>query len=159
LEQALALLSLPRVVGTGVDGTQITAQNGRFGPYIKCGSESRTLPGEDDLFTVTEEAARALLAAPKTRRGAASAAPGRELGEDPATGKKVTVKSGRFGPYVTDGEVNVTLRKDDDPDTVTLQRAAELLAEKRAKGPAPKRRTAARKPAATTRAKRAAPKK
>ncbi|MDR2381891.1 MAG: type I DNA topoisomerase [Bifidobacteriaceae bacterium] len=150
LEQALALLALPRVVGANADGTQITAQNGRYGPYIKCGADSRSLASEDQIFTVTEDEARALLAQPKQRRGAASAAPLRELGADPATGKPVVVRSGRYGPYVTDGESNATLRKEDDPATVSLERAAALLAEKRQRGPAKKAR-GPRRPAAAKR--------
>jgi len=142
LEQALRLLSLPRVVGQDAAGETITAQNGRFGPYIKCGTQSRSLDHEEQLFSLTEDEARAIMLAPKPRRGAA-AGPLRELGDDPATGKKVVVKDGRFGPYVTDGQTNATLRKGDDPEQVTLERAAELLADKRARPPA-KRRTAAR---------------
>ncbi len=141
LQEALELLSLPRTVGTDpADDGEITATNGRYGPYVRKGSEYRSLPSEEAILTVTLEAALALLAQPKARRGAASA-PLRELGEDPGSGRPVVVKSGRFGPYVTDGEINATLRKADNPETVTLERAVELIAEKRAKGPAPKRRT------------------
>ena len=102
------------------------------------------------MFTVTLEEALALYAQPKRGRGAAAAAPLRELGNDPASGKPVVVKDGRFGPYVTDGETNATLRKGDEVESVTLERAAELLAEKRAKGPAkkPARKAPARKAAA-----------
>ncbi|WP_103063018.1 type I DNA topoisomerase [Actinomyces qiguomingii] len=140
LEQALDLLSLPRVVGQDADGVDITAQNGRYGPYLKKGTDSRSLESEEQLFTVTVEQALELFAQPKRRRGqAASRAPLRELGTDPATGRPVVIKDGRFGPYFTDGETNVTLRRDDDPATVTPERAYELLAEKRAKGPAKKR--------------------
>jgi DNA topoisomerase-1 len=136
-------------VGATAAGEPITAQNGRYGPYLKAGSEFRSLASEEELFTVTEEQARAILAQPKQRRGATAAAPGRELGTDPATGKPVVVKDGRFGPYVTDGVTNATLRKADDPAAVTLERAAELLAEKRAKGPSqrPARGRTAGKPA------------
>ncbi|MDR1188930.1 MAG: type I DNA topoisomerase [Bifidobacteriaceae bacterium] len=172
LDEAVRLLSLPRVVGASLEGAEITAQNGRYGPYIKCGAESRSLPSEDDLFTVDQEQARALLAQPKQRRGAANAAPLRELGADPVSGKPVVVKDGRYGPYVTDGETNATLRKDDDTATVTLERAAQLLQDKRDRGPSTRsrrpaankattkkttaaRKPAARKPAAKT-AKRAA---
>ncbi|MDR2347476.1 MAG: type I DNA topoisomerase, partial [Bifidobacteriaceae bacterium] len=136
LEQALRLLALPRVVGAGVDGEPITAQNGRYGPYIKCGSESRSLGDEDQIFSVTESEARALLAQPRGRRGAAAKPPLRELGPDPASGNLIVVKSGRFGPYVTDGQTNATLRQADDPASITLERAAELLAQKREQGPA-----------------------
>jgi DNA topoisomerase-1 len=138
LEDALRLLSLPRVVGVDpATGEEITAQNGRYGPYLKKGTDSRTLPSEDAIFDITLEEALAIYAEPKRGRGqAASTAALRELGTDPVSGKPVVVKDGRFGPYVTDGETNATLRKGDDVETVTLERAAELLAEKRAKGPA-----------------------
>ncbi|MDR2254267.1 MAG: type I DNA topoisomerase [Bifidobacteriaceae bacterium] len=136
LDQALQLLSLPRVVGRDADGTEITALNGRYGPYVKCGAESRSLESEERLFTVTEEEARVLLAQPRGRRGAAGAAPLRELGPDPANGRPVVVKNGRYGPYVTDGETNATLPKGEDPAGVTLASAADLLARKRERGPA-----------------------
>ncbi|MDU0348602.1 type I DNA topoisomerase, partial [Actinomyces sp. MRS3W] len=166
LEQALDLLSLPRVVGQDADGVDITAHNGRYGPYLKKGTDSRSLESEEQLFTVTLEQALELFAQPKRRRGqAASRAPLRELGTDPATGRPVVIKDGRFGPYFTDGETNVTLRRDDDPATVTPERAYELLAEKRAKGPAEKRTTrrstskAGAKTASKTTAKSAASKR
>jgi DNA topoisomerase-1 len=161
LEDALKLLSLPRVVGTAADGEEITAQNGRYGPYLKKGADSRSLAGEDQIFDITLEEAEAIYAQPKTRgRGAARAAAGplKELGADPASGKPVVVKDGRFGPYVTDGETNATLRRSDSVEAISLERAAELLAEKRAKGPAPKRATR-RAPAKTTMKKPAARKK
>ena len=153
LEQALDLLSLPRVVGQDPEsGADITAQNGRYGPYLKKGKDSRSLETEEQIFSVTLEQALEIFAQPKRRRGQAAArGPLRELGEDPATGKPVVIKDGRFGPYFTDGETNVTLRRGDDPATVTPERAFELLAEKRAKGPAKKRttrRTTAKKPTA-----------
>ncbi|MCV2394923.1 type I DNA topoisomerase [Actinotalea sp. M2MS4P-6] len=154
LEDALKLLSLPRVVGTDpATGEEITAQNGRYGPYLKKGTDSRSLPSEDAMFEVTLDEALAIYAQPKRGRGASSAAPLRELGEDPATKKPVVVKDGRFGPYVTDGETNATLRKEDAVESITIERAAELLAEKRAKGPAKKggRRTSTRSKAATKR--------
>ncbi len=134
LDDALRLLSLPRVVGE-LDGEPVTAQNGRYGPYIKKGSESRSLEGEEQLFTVTLEQAQALLAEPPRRRGRRGAARGplKELGADPASGKPILVKDGRFGPYVTDGETNASLRRGDTPDGITLERAVELLAERRAK--------------------------
>ncbi|QPL05313.1 MULTISPECIES: type I DNA topoisomerase [Actinomyces] len=142
LEQALDLLSLPRVVGQDAEGVDITAQNGRYGPYLKKGTDSRSLETEEQLFTVTLEQANELFAQPKRRRGQAAArGPLRELGTDPATGRPVVIKDGRFGPYFTDGETNVTLRRGDDPATVTPERAYELLADKRAKGPAKKRTT------------------
>ncbi len=134
LDEALRLLSLPRTVGTDDDGVEILALNGRYGPYIKRGKDSRSLTSEEQLFSVTREEALALLAEPPRRRGQArAAAPLRELGEDPNSKKPVTVRSGRYGPYVTDGDVNASLRKGDDPEKVTLERAAELLADRRAK--------------------------
>lgn len=155
LDQALDLLSLPRVVGQDPETRMdITAQNGRYGPYLKKGTDSRSLETEDQIFTVTLEQALELYAQPKRRRGQAAArGPLRELGTDPASGRPVVIKDGRFGPYFTDGETNVTLRKDDDPATVTPERAYELLAEKRAKGPA-KRKTARRTTAKKTTARK-----
>ena len=142
LEQALDLLSLPRVVGQDPEGVDITARNGRYGPYLKKGTDSRSLETEEQIFTVTLEQALELFAQPKRRRGQAAArGPLRELGTDPESGRPVVIKDGRFGPYFTDGEVNVTLRRGDDPATVTPERAYELLAEKRAKGPVKKRTT------------------
>jgi DNA topoisomerase-1 len=138
------------VVGTDPEsGDEITAQNGRYGPYLKKGTDSRSIDSEDKLLTMTLEEALAIYAQPK-QRGRAAASPGREIGDDPATGKKITVKSGRFGPYVTDGEYNATLRQGDDEATISLERAAELLAEKRAKGPAPKKRGAKKTTKKTT---------
>ena len=140
LEEALRLLSLPRTVGADpADGVEITVQNGRYGPYVRKGSDSRSLADEEQLFTVTLEECLALLAQPKSRGRAAPAAPLRELGEDPDTGRAVVVKDGRYGHYVTDGEINASLRTGDTVEGVTLERACELLAERRAKGPAKKR--------------------
>ncbi len=159
LDDALKLLSLPRVVGVDPEsGDEITAQNGRYGPYLKKGTDSRSLPDEESMFTITLDEALAIYAQPKTRGRAAAKPPLKELGIDPNSGKEMVIKEGRFGPYVTDGEYNASLRKGDDVETFTAARAAELLAEKRAKGPAPKRarkaapaakKTTARKPAAT----------
>ena len=138
LQDALKLLTLPRVVGTDPEsGDEITAQNGRYGPYLKKGTDSRSIDSEEKLLTITLEEALKIYAEPK-RRGRAAADPGREVGKDPETGATVTVKSGRFGPYVTDGEYNATLRQGDDESSITIERAAELLAERRAKGPAKK---------------------
>jgi len=146
LEDALRLLTLPRVVGVDPDtGEEITAQNGRYGPYLKKGTDSRSLDSEEQLFTVTLPEALAIYAEPKQRARRAAAGPLRELGADPASGASISVKDGRFGPYVTDGEVNATLRKSDDVATITLERAMELLAEKRAKGPSSGRRRVAKK--------------
>lgn len=159
LEQALKLLSLPRLVGLDpADGAEITAQNGRYGPYLKKGTDSRSLGSEDELFSVTLEQALALYAQPKTRgRTAAAAASLREVGADPATGKPMVIKDGRFGPYVTDGETNASLRKGDEVAELTVERAAELLADRRSRGPAPKRTTrkttTAKAPAKTATAK------
>ncbi len=141
LEDALRLLQLPRVVAVGADDEEIVARNGRYGPYIQKGKESRSLESEEQLFTIDEAGALALLAQPRQRRGQrASTKPLRELGADPVGGREILLKEGRFGPYVTDGETNASLRKGDDPETVTLDRAVELLAERRAKGPAKTRR-------------------
>jgi DNA topoisomerase-1 len=138
LDDAVKLLSLPRVVGTDADGVEITAQNGRYGPYLKKGTDSRSLQSEDQLLTITPDEALAIYAQPKPRGRAAAVPPLKELGPDPVSGAPVVVKSGRFGDYVTDGEYNATLRKDDTVEAITLERAAELLAERRAKGPAKK---------------------
>jgi DNA topoisomerase-1 len=139
LAQALKLLSLPRVVGADPEsGEEITAQNGRYGPYLKKGTDSRSLESEDQIFDITLEQALAIYAQPKTRGRQSASAPLKELGNDPVSGQPVVVKSGRFGDYVTDGEYNATLRKDDSVEAITLERAAELLAERRAKGPAKK---------------------
>ena len=139
LDDAVKLLSLPRVVGEDPEsGDEITAQNGRYGPYLKKGSDSRSLTSEDQLFTITLDEALRIYAQPKQRGRAAAAPPLKELGNDPVSGQPVVVKSGRFGEYVTDGEYNATLRKDDTVEDLTLERAAELLAERRARGPAKK---------------------
>ncbi len=141
LDDALRLLTLPRVVGTdAASGEEITAQNGRYGPYLKKGTDSRSIETEQQLFDITLEQALAIYAQPKQRGRAAAAPPLKELGDDPASGKPVVVKDGRFGPYVTDGETNATLRKDDDVETITPDRGFELLAEKRAKGPTTRKR-------------------
>jgi DNA topoisomerase-1 len=141
LDDALTLLSLPRVVGVAEDGEEVTARNGRYGPYVQKGKESRSLETEEQLLTIDLEQALAVLAQPRQRRGQARATgPLKELGNDPVTGKPIVVKSGRFGPYVTDGETNASLRQGDDPEAITQERALELLAERRAKGPATKKR-------------------
>jgi DNA topoisomerase-1 len=131
LEDALRLLSLPRTVGTDEQGQEILAFNGRYGPYIQRGDDRRSLEGEDQLFSLTEEEALRLLAEPPRRRGQARSSSVRELGEDPVSGKKVSVRSGRYGPYVTDGEVNASLRRDDSPEEISIERAAELLQARR----------------------------
>ncbi len=144
LEDALRLLTLPRTVGKDpADGGEITVQNGRYGPYVKKGTDSRSLGDEEQLFTLTLDEALAILAQPKARRGRGEAAPPlKELGEDPVSKKPMVVKEGRFGPYVTDGEVNASLRTGDDVDSLTPERAAQLLQDKRDKGPAAPRRKA-----------------
>ncbi|MDQ4030611.1 MAG: DNA topoisomerase, partial [Actinomycetota bacterium] len=136
LDDVLPLLELPRELGDGV-----TAQIGRYGPYIQQGKETRSLEREEQVFSITLEEALELLAQPKQRgrQAQAASAPLKELGTDPSTQKPIVVKEGRFGPYVTDGETNASLRKGDDPAAVTLERALELLAERRAKGPAKRR--------------------
>ncbi len=145
LEDALKLLSLPRVLGE-VDGEEVTATNGRYGPYVKRGKESRSLDSEDDLFTVTLDQALAKLAEPRRRRGQRAAAPPlKELGDDPVSGKTITLKEGRFGPYVTDGDVNASLRAGDSVDSITPERAVELLAACRERGPTQRRTTRRRK--------------
>jgi len=145
LADALRLLSLPRVVGADAEGVEITAQNGRYGPYLKKGTDSRSLTSEEQLFTTTLDEALAIYAQPKQRGRASAAAPLKELGDDPVSRQPVVVKAGRFGEYVTDGEYNATLRKDDSVEAITLERAAELLADRRERGPAKK--TAAKKTA------------
>jgi DNA topoisomerase I len=153
LDDARRLLTLPRTLGE-LDGQAVTVQNGRYGPYVKKGSDSRSLESEDQLFTLTLAEAKEMFAQPKVRgRGARAAAPPlRELGEDPATGKPMVIKDGRFGPYVTDGETNASLRKGDDVASISVQRAAELLADRRAAPPPARRRTSAAR-AGTTRKK------
>ncbi|MFC5054566.1 type I DNA topoisomerase [Saccharothrix xinjiangensis] len=148
LDDALKLLSLPRVVGKDPEtGAEITAQNGRYGPYLKKGTDSRSLTGEDQLFTVTLDEALKIYSEPKKRGRAAAAPPLKELGADPVSGKPMVVKEGRFGPYVTDGETNASLRKSDSVEGLSDERAAELLAEKRAKGPVTKKKAPAAKKA------------
>jgi DNA topoisomerase-1 len=131
LDDALQLLSLPRTVGQDEAGVDILALNGRYGPYIQRGDDRRSLESEDHLFTVTVEQALKLLAEPPRRRGQKAAGPLRELGDDPVSKKPVTVRNGRYGPYVTDGDVNASLRKGEAPETITLERAAELLQARR----------------------------
>ena len=156
LDDALKLLTLPRVLGE-LDGEQVTVQNGRYGPYAKKGSDSRSLESEDQLFTLTLAEAKELFAQPKARgrRTGAAAPPLRELGDDPATGKPMVIKDGRFGPYVTDGETNASLRKGDEVASITVQRGAELLADRRAAPPATRRRSTTTKKKAATPARSA----
>jgi DNA topoisomerase-1 len=148
LDDALRLLTLPRSLGRAADGEEVLAQNGRYGPFVKKGSETRSLETEEQLLTIMLDEALALLAEPKTRtpRGrAAASGPLRELGQDPTSGRPLVVRDGRFGPYVTDGETNASLRRGDDPSSVTIERATELLAERRAAGPTRRSRRRTRK--------------
>ena len=141
LDDAVRLLTLPRTL-KAPDGEEILVSNGRYGPFVKKGSETRSLDAEEQLLTLTVEEAEAILATPKQRRGrGAPKPPLKELGADPGTGKPLVVKDGRFGPYVTDGETNASLRRGDDVEGLTLERALELLAERRAKGPSQPRKT------------------
>jgi DNA topoisomerase-1 len=139
LETALALLSLPRVVGADAEGNEITAQNGRYGPYLKKGTDSRSLDAEEQLFTVTLEEAEAIFARPKLRRGQRTKPPIAELGPSPDNGAPVRVLDGRFGPYVTDGTTNATVPRGMDPAAITLEDGVELLRERAARGPAKKK--------------------
>jgi DNA topoisomerase-1 len=155
LEDALKLLSLPRLVGVDPEtNEEITAQNGRYGPYLKRGTDSRSLETEDQIFTIDLPQALAIYAQPKQRGRRAAAPPLRELGPDPVTGTPIVIKDGRFGAYVTDGTSNATLRKDDAVESITLERAAELLADKRAAGPRPAKKTAKKAPAKKAAAKK-----
>ncbi|NNC81647.1 MAG: type I DNA topoisomerase [Acidimicrobiales bacterium] len=154
LEDALKLLALPRVVGVDpADNVEITVQNGRYGPYLKKEKDSRSLETEDQLFTITLEQCLEILSKPKQRRGAVAKPPLREMGVDEESGKPMVIKDGRFGPYVTDGETNASLRKGDTVEEMTDDRASELLAIRRAapprkkKAPAKKKKAAAKKKA------------
>jgi DNA topoisomerase-1 len=158
LEDAIRLLSLPRVLGNDpASGEPIEALNGRYGPYVKKGTDSRSIESEAALFTVTLDDALTLFAQPKLRGRRAAAPPLKELGNDPSSDKPMVVREGRFGPYVTDGETNASLRKGDAIESLTAERGAELLAERRASGPAKK--TARRAPAKKTAAKKTTAKK
>ncbi|MEC7524299.1 MAG: type I DNA topoisomerase [Myxococcota bacterium] len=147
LEEALKLLSLPREVGKGEDGEPILALNGRYGPYLKHGKETRSLEKEEQIFAIGLEEAKKVLAQPKQRgrRSAATAEPLKTLGEDPTTGEKILVKEGRWGPYVTDGETNASLRKGDSVEDITTDRAIELLQMRRDRGPVKKKRASKKK--------------
>ena len=158
LEEALKLLSLPRIVGQDAEGVDITAQNGRYGPYLKKGTDSRSIESEEQIFTITLEEAEKIFAQPKTRGRRAAKPPLKEFGTDPNSEKPVVLKDGRFGPYVTDGTTNATLRKDDTVEGITAERAFQLLAEKRAKGPAKKKTTTRKTTARKTTAKSTASK-
>jgi DNA topoisomerase-1 len=145
LADAKRLLSLPRVVGEHPEGEPIIAQNGRYGPYLTWGKETRSLEDEEQIFSIDLTGALALLAQPKQRGRRAAAGPLKELGEDPVTKRNVVVRTGRFGLYVTDGEINATLRLGDTPETISLDRACELLAERRNAEPSSRPRKAVKK--------------
>ena len=163
LEEALQLLDLPRVVGADPEsGDEITVQNGRYGPYLKKGTDSRSIGSEDQIFTITLEEALEIYKQPKARGRAAARPPLRELGPDPVSNKPIIIKDGSWGPYLTDGETNVTLPKSEEVESITPARAAELLQEKRDKGPAPRKgakKAAAKKTATKTAAKSTTAKK
>jgi DNA topoisomerase-1 len=166
LADAKRLLSLPRVVGEHPEGEPIVAQNGRYGPYLTWGKETRSLEDEEQIFSIDLAGALALLAQPKQRGRRAAAGPLKELGEDPVTKRNVVVRTGRFGLYVTDGETNATLRLGDTPETISLDRACELLAERRNAEPSSRPRKAIKKATkktakktAKTSTKKSAPKK
>jgi DNA topoisomerase I len=144
LDEALRLLTLPRTLGE-TDGEEVLAANGRYGPYVKRGKESRSLDSEEQLFSITLDEALAKLAEPKQRGRRAATPPLKELGNDPVSGKPIVLKEGRFGPYVTDGETNASLRAADSVDSISPERAAELLQDRRDRGPAPKKKRSARK--------------
>ena len=160
-EQALELLRIPRVVGTDpATNEEIVAYNGKFGPYLKKGTDTRSLLTEDQILTVGVDEALALFAQPKARRGRNAKGPLRDMGNDPDTGLAMVVKDGRFGPYVTDGTTNASLRRGDDVESLTVERASELLAERRAAGPSTRKKVAKKKaPAKKTTAKKTTAKK
>jgi DNA topoisomerase-1 len=146
LDQALDLLRIPRTVGADPgSGEEVVAHNGKFGPYLKRGSDTRSLLTEDQILSVTLDEALALFAQPKTRGNRTAKGPLRELGADPESGVNLVIKDGRFGPYVTDGTTNASLRRGDDVESLTVERASELLAERRAAGPSTRKRSAAKK--------------
>jgi DNA topoisomerase-1 len=148
LQDALKMLSLPRIVGEHPEQKQpVTAQLGRYGPYISCGKDSRSLEKEEDVFSITLEQALVLFAQPKTRGQRKASEPIKELGVDEYSGGTITLREGRFGLYVTDGETNASLRKDDTPDSIDNARAQELLHQRRERAPVKKKK--AKKKAAT----------
>lgn len=149
LDEALQLMSLPRVLGADAEGNEITVQNGRFGPYLKKGSDSRSIGSEEEIFTITLEQALEIYSQPKQRGARAAVPPLAEFGDDPTSGKKIVVKEGRFGPYITDGETNITVPRSTSIEELTRESAVELLADKRAKGPV---KRPAKRPAAKAKA-------
>jgi DNA topoisomerase-1 len=137
LEEALRLLTLPRTLGRAPDGGEaIVVDKGRYGPYVRKGTDYRSLETEDQLFTVTLADAVDLFSRPRTRGNRQASQPLAEIGTDPVSGTMITVREGRFGPYVTDGTVNASLRRGDSIESLTLERAAELLADRRARAEA-----------------------
>jgi DNA topoisomerase-1 len=141
LDEALKLMNLPRVLGEDAEGKEITVQNGRFGPYLKKGSDSRSIGSEEEIFTITREQALEIYAQPKQRGGRTATPPLAEFGDDPESGKAIVVKDGRFGPYITDGITNITVPGSMALEELSREQAIDMLAEKRAKGPAPKKTT------------------
>ena len=152
LEVALKLLSLPRVVGSDpTTGIEITAQNGPYGPYLKRAAtekgvkaDNRSLETEEQIFTITLDEAQELFKQPKRRRGQQAAATLKELGQDPNSKKAITIKTGRYGPYITDGETNVSLKEGEEPESIEAEDAVNRLAEKRAAGPNKRARKASK---------------
>jgi DNA topoisomerase-1 len=166
LEEAVALLALPRVVGEA-EGVEITAQNGRYGPYLKKGTDTRSLESERQIFDVTLDQAEAIFAQPKRRGRGAPKPPLADLGTHPDSGAPVRVLEGRWGPYVTDGSTNASLPRGVAPEELDIERAVELLREREARGPskrptkkaATKRSPAKKAPARKSAAKKAGAKK
>ncbi|MCU1549434.1 MAG: topoisomerase, partial [Arthrobacter sp.] len=154
LDEALQLMSLPRVLGQDADGNPITVQNGRFGPYLKKGTDSRSIGSEEEIFTITLEQALEIYSQPKQRGARAAVPPLAEFGPDPISEKNIVVKEGRFGPYITDGVTNITVPRTTALEELTRERAVELLAEKRAKGPVKRTTTARKAPARKAAAKK-----
>ncbi|MEV5052343.1 type I DNA topoisomerase [Arthrobacter sp. LAR12-1-1.1] len=154
LDEALQLMSLPRVLGQDADGNPITVQNGRFGPYLKKGTDSRSIGSEEEIFTITLEAALEIYSQPKQRGARAAVPPLAEFGPDPVSEKNIVVKEGRFGPYITDGITNITVPRSTSVEELTREQAVELLAEKRAKGPVKRTTTARKAPARKAPAKK-----
>ncbi len=156
MEDALMLMSLPRTVGVDSEGRTITAQNGPFGPYLLREKDSRSLPDEESMFTITVEGALELYAQPKTRGRGVAKEPLASYGNDPVTNQLITLREGRFGLYVTDGETNASLRVGDNAQNLTPERAVELLSDRRERGPVEKKKRPrkAAKTAATKTAKK-----
>ncbi|MGO4229341.1 type I DNA topoisomerase [Arthrobacter sp. YAF34] len=154
LDEALQLMSLPRVLGQDAEGNPITVQNGRFGPYLKKGTDSRSIGSEEEIFTITLEQALEIYSQPKQRGARAAVPPLAEFGPDPVSEKNIVVKEGRFGPYITDGVTNITVPRSTSVEELTREQAVELLAEKRAKGPVKRTTTARKAPARKAAAKK-----